>query len=81
MPQLPDPANEDISVVLVGALNPAIFHPDWFVRQELLSETEAVEAHVEAITPQISDLKFPDFGLQVEILSKVVYWERAHPLK
>jgi len=65
MPQLPAPTSEEINVVLVGALNPAIFHPEWFVRQELLTEAEARGSHVELITPQVSDLRFPDFGLQV----------------
>ena len=32
MPLLPDPTNEDIAVVLVGALNPAIFQPAWACR-------------------------------------------------
>jgi hypothetical protein len=65
MPELPTPADEEINVVLVGALNPAIFHPEWFVRQELLLEAEAQKAEVQAITPQVSDVKFLDFGLQV----------------
>jgi hypothetical protein len=64
MPELPAAAGEEINVVLVGVLNPAIFHPEWFVRQALLSEAEAAKAEVQAITPQVSDLKFLDFGLQ-----------------
>jgi hypothetical protein len=65
MPQLPSPANEDISVVLVGALNPAIFHPEWFVRQKLLSEADVRESRVQIISPQVSDLAFLEFGIQV----------------
>jgi hypothetical protein len=52
MPELPTPTSEEINVVLVGALKPAIFHPEWFVRQELLSEAEARKAEVQLITPQ-----------------------------
>ena len=35
------------------------------MRQELLLEAEADKAEVQVITPQMSDLKFLDFGLQV----------------
>jgi hypothetical protein len=65
MPQLPDPASEEISVVLVGSLNPAIFHPEWFVRQDLLSRGEADRAETVVISPQVANVRFPDFGLQV----------------
>jgi hypothetical protein len=53
MPQLPDPANEEISLVLVGSLNPAIFHPEWFVRQRLVSRGEAEKAETAIISPQV----------------------------
>jgi hypothetical protein len=65
MSQLPDPTSEEISVVLVGSLNPAIFHPEWFVRQGLLSLGEADRAETVVISPQVADVRFPDFGLQV----------------
>lgn len=65
MPPLPDPINEDIAVVLVGALNPAIFHPEWFAAQKLISAGEAKEAKIAIISPQVSDITFQEFGLQV----------------
>jgi hypothetical protein len=65
MPQLPSPVGEDINVVLVGALNPAIFQPEWFLRQKLLSEAEVRESRVQIISPQVSDLAFLEFGIQV----------------
>jgi hypothetical protein len=52
-------------VVLVGSLNPAIFHPEWFVRQELISRGEADRAETVVISPQVANVRFPDFGLQV----------------
>jgi hypothetical protein len=64
MPQLPAPESEDIALVLIGALNPAIFHPEWFVRHDLLSEGEVREAEVKVISPQVCDLTFHDFGFQ-----------------
>jgi hypothetical protein len=65
MPQLPDPTNEEISLVLVGSLNPAIFHPEWFVRQGLVSSGEAEKAETAIISPQVANVRFLDFGLQV----------------
>lgn len=61
----PVPSNEDISVVVVGALNPAIFHPEWFARQELLAPGEAEQAKIQVVSPQLADINFIDFGLQV----------------
>lgn len=65
MPQLPDPTNEEISVVLIGSLNPAIFHPEWFVRQGLLPRGEADRAATIVVSPQVANVRFLDFGLQV----------------
>jgi hypothetical protein len=65
MPLLPDPSAEDISVVLVGALNPAIFQPAWLAAQNLISNSESKTATVNVISPQAADITFLDFGLQV----------------
>ena len=65
MPLLPDPFAEDISVVLVGALNPAIFQPAWLAAQNLISDSESKSATVNVISPQAADITFLDFGLQV----------------
>jgi hypothetical protein len=65
MPLLPDPFAEDISVVLVGALNPAIFQPAWLAAQNLISDSECKSAKVNVISPQAADITFLDFGLQV----------------
>jgi hypothetical protein len=65
MPQLPDPASEEISLVLVGSWNPAIFHPEWFVRQGLVSRGEADRAETAIISPQVASVRFLDFGLQI----------------
>lgn len=65
MPALPDPLNEDVSTVLVGSLNPAIFQPAWLAAQGLILESEAKAAKINVISPQASDVTFLDFGLQV----------------
>lgn len=53
------------AIVLVGSFNPAIFQPEWFVRQNLLSETEAGAAKINAVVPQICDFETGRFQIQV----------------
>jgi hypothetical protein len=38
------PEAEGLDVVVVGAFNPAIFHPDWFLRQSIIGEQDAKDA-------------------------------------
>ncbi|HEY5705272.1 MAG TPA: hypothetical protein VIS96_06840 [Terrimicrobiaceae bacterium] len=52
------PESESLDVVLVGSFNPAIFHPQWFLRQELVGENEADEAKVKMVSSQITDVQF-----------------------
>ena len=53
------------SIVLLGSFNPKIFQPEWFCRQELLSEGEAQAADIKVIAPQISHFETERFTLQV----------------
>lgn len=41
------PLKERLSIVLRGSFNPAIFHPAWFSKNELISDQEAEEAVLE----------------------------------
>lgn len=34
---------EECAIVLIGAFNPTIFHPQWFVKNNLVSEEELIE--------------------------------------
>lgn len=48
-PPMPLPNNlrpelESLSIVVVGNFNPAIFHPSWFLRTQLFSETDIEES-------------------------------------
>lgn len=48
-------AEQDVhSIVVVGDMNPRIFHPLWFAREGLLTESEAEEADIKLIHPDIS---------------------------
>ena len=47
-------AEQDVhSIVVVGDMNPQIFHPLWFAREGLLTESEAEEAEVKLVHPDI----------------------------
>lgn len=47
------PEIEDVSIVLVGSLNPAIFHPSWFAHQKLIQQDEAERADIKIVTPDV----------------------------
>jgi hypothetical protein len=48
----PDPFSESLNVVLVGSFNPAIFQPEWFVRQKLISADTAWKVGV--VSPDVT---------------------------
>jgi hypothetical protein len=48
------PEIEGVNIVLVGALNPAIFQPAWFAREKLIPQEEADKADIKIISPQVS---------------------------
>jgi hypothetical protein len=53
----PKPEAEELGVVVVGAFNPAIFHPEWFLRQNLISDQDAKEAKVDVVSSQVTDVQ------------------------
>lgn len=53
------------AIVLAGSFNPVIFQPEWFVRQNLLPETEGGAAQINALVPQICDFVTGRFQIQV----------------
>ncbi len=60
--------NPEISgsaIVLIGSFNPKIFQPEWFARQELLSQQEAESAEIKIIAPQICHFETERFIVQV----------------
>jgi len=64
--QTPIPVKQWLSVVLIGAFNPRIFHPIWFKREELISEEEKAASLHEAketgplVTPDMSRCEIGD---------------------
>lgn len=51
--------------MLVGSFNPTIFQPQWFARQNLLSQAEADAAKILVLVPQICDFETERFRVQV----------------
>ena len=58
------PEAEGLDVVLVGSFNPAIFHPDWFLRQGLIGEQDAKEAKIQDVSGEISVAQLCGMRLQ-----------------
>ena len=46
--------NEEASIVIVGSLNPAIFHPEWLLRHDLITKDDIEGAKVEIVHRDLS---------------------------
>jgi len=61
------PEHSSVSIVLVGSLNAAIFHPAWFVANELLCKDNLEGAEVELVHHQLTAFKMGDWlNIRVE---------------
>ena len=58
------PEAEGLDVVLVGSFNPAIFHPEWFFRQGLIAEQDALEAKIQDVSGEITVAQLCGLRLQ-----------------
>ncbi len=56
---------QEASIVLVGNFNPTIFHPDWFLRYDIIPEVDREGADIEIIHPEIAKFNFPWVGIEV----------------
>ena len=65
MPATRTPESERLDLVLVGSFNAAIFHPQWFLRQQLIGEYEATNAEVKVVSSQITEVEFGGVRAQV----------------
>jgi hypothetical protein len=62
-----EPENNGVSIVLVGSLNAAIFHPSWFVANDLLKKDDIVNVEVELINKNFAIFKVGNWlRIQVE---------------
>jgi hypothetical protein len=53
----PTPEAEGLEVVIIGSFNPAIFHPEWFLRQKLVGEDDVKEAQVNVVGREVADVQ------------------------
>jgi hypothetical protein len=51
----PLPEFENCTVVLLGSFNPAIFHPEWFVRLGLLAEEAVDSDKIKVVSPEVTE--------------------------
>ncbi len=61
------PEAEGLDVVLVGSFNPAIFHPEWFFRQGIVSEQDAAEAKIQDVSGEITIVQLS--GIRIQCVS------------
>ena len=55
------------SVVLLGHFNPRIFIPLWFAQNKIVSETEANQAEINVVHPQITSARIGKVQILVEL--------------
>jgi hypothetical protein len=68
---------EGTSLVLLGAFNPAIFHPAWFAWQKLIRPAEAESATVDVVHSSLTRVAFGPF--RVEALPQRVTFAAEDP--
>lgn len=73
-----EPENNSVSIVLLGSLNPAIFHPSWFVVNNLLNKGEAESAEIEIMHGSIAIFKVGDW-LRVQVESNRFFAVTTEP--
>jgi len=57
--------SQEASIVIVGSFNPAIFHPEWFVRHDLVPADDLKGVKVEIIHPDLSKFSFTWMSIDV----------------
>ncbi|MBU1170505.1 MAG: hypothetical protein KKD44_13160 [Proteobacteria bacterium] len=56
---------EEASIVLVGSFNPAIFHPEWLLRHDLISEDDIDINKIDIVHPDLSKFYFDWLAIEV----------------
>jgi hypothetical protein len=60
------PELSEVTIVILGSLNPRIFTPDWFARHGLFSAKEADAASIEVVHAQITSFRTEWLSLNVQ---------------
>jgi hypothetical protein len=80
----PKPEHEDVSIVLVGSFNPAIFHPAWFAREKLIQQEEADRADVKIVSTEVSFFSIGWVALEVtsdRFVARTTQIQHVEPLR
>lgn len=56
---------EGLEIVIVGSMNPPIFHPEWFARQQLVQQSEAEKATIDVVSPDVASFSLGWARVQV----------------
>lgn len=57
---------QGVSVIANGSFNPAIFHPSWLCRNELITPDEEQSSTLEISHPEISQFSIPGMKFDVQ---------------
>ena len=71
-----------VSIVLVGGLNPAIFTPGWFAKNEIISDELADTAKIEIVHNEITSFSTEWFTLKAEHVvdySRIIFTTELEP--
>jgi len=60
---------EEASIVLIGSLNPKIFHPEWFIRKGIVEEWDYSQEEVISL-PDLAQVEFPNERKLTVLLNK-----------
>ncbi|MGC1480100.1 MAG: hypothetical protein WA771_06330, partial [Chthoniobacterales bacterium] len=72
MPQV-IPETESLQVVVVGSFNPAIFHPQWFLREGLIGADDENKANIKVVAPEGTEVTIG--GVNIKCLSEQLIFE------
>jgi hypothetical protein len=64
-PLNPEILIEEISIVLVGDFNPTIFHPMWFLHEDMIRESEAVDSKIDISHQDVTSFRLEWLTIQV----------------
>src|SRR4051812_28865922 len=78
MPLTVEPERDDSSIVMVGALNPAIFQPMWFAVHGLIGQQDAENAEIGVIHNDLTQFRASNLRIQVEPQRFIISCETAH---
>jgi hypothetical protein len=63
---VPEIERNNWSIVLIGSFNPAIFHPSWFLLNEVISKETAASAEVQVVHSEVASVALGPLRLDVQ---------------